>query len=155
VAKASAIQATFIVADYVQEVGGKLYINGGGWTKILRANQPASMGIAVKLRGRRAPNKERKFLAELVDSRGRVVGLKNAGDKKSTPVRVSGILRPAPGTPKTAPIEAAIAANVVVALKPGRYEWRLEIDRRRLATWPFEVVMPELTTAPRKGKKTS
>jgi hypothetical protein len=129
-----------LLADFVQESAGKLYITGGGWTRVLRPDQPTPMGIAIKLRGGRVPNKERKFVAALVHKGGRAVILKNPGEKKGRRVQFTGTMRPLPSSAKSTPLDAAIAVNLVLALEPGRYEWRFDLDGHRLATWPFEVV---------------
>ena len=41
------MRTTLLLCDYAQEVGGKLYILGGGWS--IYRGSPVTMGLAVKI----------------------------------------------------------------------------------------------------------
>src|SRR5690349_10370980 len=42
-------RSVMLLCDFAQEVGGKLYIVGGGWSKVFDIGQPMNMALAIKL----------------------------------------------------------------------------------------------------------
>jgi len=48
VSSAGDIEATMLLCDSAQAVGGKLYILGGGWTMLAKIQPRARMPLAVK-----------------------------------------------------------------------------------------------------------
>jgi hypothetical protein len=130
--------ATVLLCDFAEEVGGKLYIMGGGWSRLKRPRVPTTMCLAVKLS---IPWEEaeatHKLKADLVTSDNETVMV---GDN---PVRVIGELRP---SRDPSDVDNAIPADVNLALRfdavilePGRYEWRFEVDDQVLARIPLLV----------------
>jgi hypothetical protein len=119
-----------LLADAAQEVGGKLYILGGGWS--ITGPTPTPMAIALKLE---VPwdrtNEHHTLLLELVDEDGTPVLV--ADDQgEQVPLQVSGEFeagRP-PGIKPGTPIDSALAVNFgPLQLEGGRrYQWRLSID---------------------------
>jgi len=126
-----------MLADSAQEVGGKLYILGGGWS--ITGPVPMPMAIALKLE---VPwdrtNEPHSLLLELVDEDGTPVLV--ADDQgEQVPLQVTGEFeagRPAGVRPGT-PIDSALAVNFgPLPLEPGRrYQWRLSIDGETDEDW--------------------
>jgi hypothetical protein len=119
-----------MLADAAQEVGGKLYILGGGWS--ITGPGPVPMAIALKLE---VPwdrtNEPHSLLIELLDEDGEPV-LVDGPEEEKVPLQVTGQFeagRP-PGIKPGTPIDSALAVNFgPLALEPGRrYQWRLSID---------------------------
>ena len=119
-----------LLADAAQEVGGKLYILGGGWS--ITGPTPTPMAIALKLE---VPwdrtNEHHTLLLELVDEDGTPVLVADEHGEQ-VPLQVSGEFeagRP-PGIKPGTPIDSALAVNFgPLQLEGGRrYQWRLSID---------------------------
>lgn len=128
-----------MLADSAQEVGGKLYILGGGWS--ITGPDPVPMAIALKLE---VPwdrtNERHSLLLELLDEDGTpfmVDGPEEHGEK--VPLQVTGEFeagRP-PGIKPGTPIDSALAVNFgPLPLEEGRrYQWRLSIDGETDEDW--------------------
>jgi len=126
-----------MLADSAQEVGGKLYILGGGWS--ITGPDPVPMAIALKLE---VPwdrtNEKHSLLIELLDDDGEPVMV--AGPEEAeVPLQVTGDFeagRP-PGIKPGTPIDSALAVNFgPLPLEPGRrYQWRLSIDGETDEDW--------------------
>src|SRR5215216_5860474 len=43
------LKADILLCDYAEEVNGKLYVMGGGWSRLFTPNQPSNMALAIKL----------------------------------------------------------------------------------------------------------
>ena len=119
-----------LLADSAQEVGGKLYILGGGWS--ITGPEPMPMAIALKLE---VPwdrtNEQHSLLIELLDEDGNAV-LVDGPEGEQVPLQVTGQFeagRP-PGIKPGTPIDSALAVNFgPLQLEGGRrYQWRLSID---------------------------
>ena len=41
------MEATLLLCDHAEAVGGKLYINGGGWNVLLRPGVPVNVSLAI------------------------------------------------------------------------------------------------------------
>jgi hypothetical protein len=126
-----------LLADSAQEVGGKLYILGGGWS--VTGPEPAPSALAMKFD---VPwdqsNHKYQVLLELLTADGDAVEVETAGGE-TLPIRIEAQLetgRP-PGLKPGTPIDAALAINFgPLPLEPDRrYEWRLSIDQRHEDTW--------------------
>lgn len=132
------MRVTMLLADAAQEVNGKLYVLGGGWSVTGPALPP--MSIAVKLD---VPwlesERPHEFGLELVDEDGRAVPAGEAGT-----VRVEGTFevgRPV-GVPEGSDVDFAFVVNIPpFPLPPGRYAWRLSVDGGTHEDWvrPFQV----------------
>ena len=128
-----------MLADSAQEVGGKLYILGGGWS--ITGPEAVPMAIALKLE---VPwdrtNERHSLLIELLDEDGNpfLVDGPEEHDGK-VPLQVTGEFeagRP-PGIKPGTPIDSALAVNFgPLPLEPGRrYQWRLSIDDATDEDW--------------------
>lgn len=134
-----ALRVTMLLADAAQEVNGKLYVLGGGWS--VTGPQLPPMALALKLD---VPwgdaNTPHEFQLVLVDADGHPVSL---GEPPSD-VRAGGrfeVGRPA-GVPEGSDIDFAFAVNIgPLPLTGGRYAWQLWIDGETRADWqrPFQV----------------
>ena len=122
------MRVTMLLADAAQEVNGKLYVLGGGWS-VTGPDLPP-MAIAIKLDVPwSAANAQHAFALELVDEDGRAVP---AGDSGGG-VRAEGsfeVGRPA-GLPGRQRHRLRLRGDdPAVPDRPGRYSWRLSIDER-------------------------
>jgi hypothetical protein len=134
------IEATMLLCDAAQMMGGKLYILGGGWSIIFSQGQPLMMALAVKLS---VPwdqsNAPVSIRAALVDEDG------DAVDVGQGPVQAAGTIevgRPPglkAGTALDAPFVLPISGLV---LEPGGYFWTLEVHGTERARTPFRVLQP-------------
>jgi hypothetical protein len=131
------VKVTMMLADSAQEVGGKLYILGGGWS--ITGPEPVPMAIALKLE---VPwdrtNEQHSLLLELLDQDGEPF-LVAGPDDDQVPLQVTGEFeagRPAGIKPGT-PIDSALAVNFgPLPLEGGRrYQWRLSIDGETDEDW--------------------
>ena len=41
------MEATLLLCDHAEAIGGKLYINGGGWNVLLRPGAPVNLSLAI------------------------------------------------------------------------------------------------------------
>src|SRR3954463_1184156 len=132
------MRVTMLLADAAQEVNGKLYVLGGGWSVTGPALPPMSIAIKLDVPWNQSVVPHR-FTLELVDEDGRAVP---AGD--SGGVRVEGsfeVGRPV-GVPGGRDVDFAFVATVPpFPIGPGRYSWRLSIDGDTHEDWvrPFQV----------------
>jgi hypothetical protein len=132
------VKVTMMLADSAQEVGGKLYILGGGWS--ITGPDPVPMAIALKLE---VPwdrtNEQHSLLLELLDDDGNPVMVEGPEEHGQVPLQVTGDFeagRP-PGIKPGTPIDSALAVNFgPLPLEPGRrYQWRLSIDGETDEDW--------------------
>ncbi len=130
-----------MLCDFAQEVGGKLYILGGGWSKAISWGQPINLMLAIKID---LPwnwaNQKLKFGLFLATQDDEPV-LNPTG----SPMRAEGEMevgRP-PGLTPGSTLDAALAIPMFgLPLKHGAYRWELKIDGKLIQTAPFEVVSP-------------
>jgi hypothetical protein len=131
------LTATLLLCDAAQVVGGKLYILGGGWSRIVRVQPPLNMALAVRLLiPWHEANKRHNFEARLLTEDGALVSLPQG------PVIVSGqfeVGRP-PGLKQGFPLDAALAVNVTLEIEPGVYRWDLAVNSQIVANAVFEVI---------------
>jgi hypothetical protein len=140
-----------LLCDAAEQVGGKLYILGGGWSIIWIPRVPINMALAVKIA---VPwdqtNRPVRLKAMLMTADGEPV------DFGEGPVEAGGeatVGRPPhvkPGTPLDLPFALTFAG---IALEPGGYRWELEVDGKMAATAPFRVMegIPGQVQAPGGG----
>ena len=130
-----------LLCDFAQEVGGKLYIIGGGWSKLFDVGTPMNMALAIKFWVPwNSANRPIDLLIELRSDDGEPV-LNETGQ----PIKVIGqfeVGRPPGLRPGTA-LDSAVAIPVLgLRLKKGGYRWELSIGGDLLHTYAFEVVTP-------------
>ncbi|MGB2840172.1 MAG: hypothetical protein WBC76_10115 [Actinomycetes bacterium] len=119
------MKITMMLADAAQQVGGKLYILGGGWSTTGSPTPPMAVVIKIEVPWDRT-NVGHDWRLALVDADGRAV---QTSDERA--VEVTGELevgRPA-GLPDGTPLDAPLVVSFgPMPLESGRYEWRLEIE---------------------------
>lgn len=116
-----------LLADAAQEVQGKLYVLGGGWSSTSTPTGPFGVAIRLDVPWDKANIKHGWSLRLLTEDGVAVV---NDGPQGEQEIRIDGELevgRP-PGIPQGTPIDASMAFSFPpLTLAPGRYEWRFEI----------------------------
>jgi hypothetical protein len=136
------MRVTLLLADAAQEVLGKLYILGGGWSVTGPDVPPMALAIKLDVPWSDA-NASHAFELALVDTDGRAVEV-NDGPDGIREVRIVGsfeVGRP-PGLPPGSDIDCAFTVNVgAIPLASGRYAWQLWIDGETAEDWqrPFQV----------------
>lgn len=142
-ANVACVQTTLLLCDHAQEVAGKLYVLGGGWS--IYRGAPVTMGLAVKISVPwDAANVPHDFRARLVTEDGQDPMLPNGeGGLGASPVEFQGRFeagRPA-GLAPGSELDAPFAVNIAgLPLVPGRYEWQVEIDEAMVGRVPFTVM---------------
>jgi hypothetical protein len=127
-----------LLCDYAEELGGKLYIMGGGWSQLWTANVPSNISVAIKLSVPwNQANEPHELVIGLVREDGETVK-----DDEGKNVRLTGrveVGRP-PGLRPGSALDVALAARFQgISLEPGGYEFRLEIDGTLLESAAFNV----------------
>ena len=128
-----------MLADAAQEVNGKLYVLGGGWSVTGPVLPPMALALKLDVPWS-AANQPHEFLLVLIDADGHPV---RVGDDDGE-VRAGGTFevgRP-PGLPAGTDIDFAFAVTVPsLPLAAGRYAWQLWIDGETREDWqrPFQV----------------
>jgi hypothetical protein len=132
------MRATMLLCDAAEQVNGKLYILGGGWSIIFAPGIPTSVTLAVKLS---VPwdqtNRPLHVKASLVTEDGESVDLGQGPVQAEGDVEVG---RPAgikPGTEIDLPFVLPFGG---LAFTPGGYVWLLEVDNEPVARTPFRVL---------------
>jgi hypothetical protein len=125
-----------LLADSAQEVGGKLYILGGGWSLTGPAPAPSALALKFEVPWDRA-NHPYQIELELLDADGSPVTVETP--EGEMPLKVGARLeagRP-PGLKPGSPLDAAMAINFgPLPLQPDRrYEWRLTVDGEHQQDW--------------------
>jgi len=138
------VRTTLLLCDYAQEVGGKLYILGGGWS--IYRGSPVTMGLAVKIA---VPwdeaNIPHDFAARLVtEDGGDPVLPKAEGGAEPMRLEFQGRFetgRP-PGLPPGSELDAPFVVNIAgLPLPVGRYEWQVVIDGEPVDRVSFSVTV--------------
>jgi hypothetical protein len=133
------MRVTMMLADAAQEVNGKLYVLGGGWSVTGPVLPPMALALKLDVPWS-AANQTHEFLLVLVDADGHPV--RAGGDDGE--VRAGGTFevgRP-PDLPAGTDIDFAFAVTVPsLPLAAGRYAWQLWIDSETSEDWqrPFQV----------------
>jgi hypothetical protein len=134
------MEVVLLLCDWAEELNGKLYIMGGGWSRYFRTpSQAGDMFIAAKLLVPWSQaNQLHRWTLQLMTEDGRHVEIAEQA------VHIEGKLevgRPpglAPGTDLDVPMTFRIGAPL---LEAGRYRWEFLIDGTQLARVGFEVVV--------------
>jgi hypothetical protein len=136
------MRVTMLLADAAQEILGKLYILGGGWSVTGPDVPPMALAIKLDVPWSDA-NASHEFELTLVDTDGHVVRVDDELDG-TREVRIAGsfeVGRP-PGLPPGSDIDCAFTVNLgAIPLAAGRYAWQLWIDGETAEDWqrPFQV----------------
>jgi len=129
-----------LLCDYAEELGGKLYVMGGGWSRII-PNPPINMALAIKLSiPWNETNRPHDITVRLVNEdhepiqneEGQDIGLAGRIEVGRPPgVR--------PGSNQDAPLALRFQG---LPLEPGPYVWELLVDGNMLESATFEVLPP-------------
>jgi hypothetical protein len=132
------MEALILLCDAADQVNGKLYILGGGWSLIVVPDRPTPTTVAVKLA---VPwdqtNRQMSLLCRLLDEDGNPVDL-GTGEVRAEGRFEAG--RPPglkPGTPIDVPLAIPFGA---LAYPAGGYVFELEVDNEVVARAPFRVL---------------
>ena len=132
-----------LLCDSAQEMGGKLYVLGGGWSILnMPPGAPVNMALAVKI-GVPWDQTNRRMVIRiaLMTEDGEQFEAPGAGPVEvSTQVEVGRPPGLKPGTDIDLPM--AFAFNGLV-LEPGGYRWELEINGGQEAKTAFRVLDPQ------------
>jgi hypothetical protein len=141
------VEVTMLLCDAAQEMGGKLYILGGGWSRVVKNLPQVNMALAIKiLIPWHQANEPMDFRAALVTEDGQPV-MVQGGDPTSEsrqPIQVTGKIevgRP-PGLKAGTPLDQSLVINVQAPLMAGRYRWEVWIRGALRAATAFEVLDP-------------
>jgi uncharacterized protein DUF6941 len=130
-----------LLCDFAQEMGGKLYILGGGFSKAISWGQPVNMMLAIKLEVPwHLANQKLKFGLALMTEDDRPV-LQPGGP----PIRADGefeVGRPPGLTPGSSLDSSMVLPAFGLQLKHGVYRWELKIDGTLIQTVAFQVIPP-------------
>jgi hypothetical protein len=134
------VKGTLLLADWADALNGKLYIQGGGWSRTqLGPDGTINFGIAVKLNiGWDQANRPHKMTLSIRTDDGKPYE-PVPGDPFiiSTDVEVG---RP-PGLKVGIDLDVPFALNVnAIPMVRGRYELRLEVDNELVESAAFEVL---------------
>lgn len=118
-----------MLADAAQEVGGKLFILGGGWSITGPTVPPMAVALKVDVPWNQA-NQTHQWELVLTDADGKPISLET--QEGAQEIRIGGefeVGRPA-GLAPGSDIDLALTVNVgPLPLEPGnRYAWQLWID---------------------------
>jgi hypothetical protein len=129
-----------LLCDAAQQVGGKLYVLGGGWTHILFRGQSMNMALAVVLAVPWDRTNERLDIETTLRTEdGEPVRINEVVVGGTSVIEVG---RP-PGIKAGSEINAAFVVNFEgLVLDPGGYVWDLRLAEESLARTPFWVVAP-------------
>jgi hypothetical protein len=138
------VLATMLLCDAAQVVGGKLYMLGGGWTRVNAPNRPINMSLAVIVHVPWSLANERMSIeVGLRDDDGDPVVIGDRAISSTGAIEVG----------RAAGLKAGERINVPMAmnfnniqLAPGGYVWECLIEDRSVARWPFRVNPASATT---------
>ncbi len=135
------MKAAMILCDYAEELGGKLYMMGGGWSRNFTPNHPTNMALAIKLTiPWNEANRPYDITVRLVDENHEPFR-----DPDGNEVALMGkveVGRPA-GLRPGSNLDAALALRFDgLVLPPGTYVWELLINRNVLESTVFDVIDP-------------
>jgi hypothetical protein len=133
-------KVTMLLADAAQQVNGKLYILGGGWSVINPGPVAFAIAVYIQTAWHRA-NMKNTFRLELLDSDGGAVML-TGPDGEEVPLFLEGEFEVGrlPGMKHGIPIDGGFAWTLGVALPADtRLEFRMTLNGETHEEWtlPF------------------
>jgi hypothetical protein len=133
------------MADAAEAVGGKLYVLGGGWDRMIlpvipgRAAKPFAVALGIKVPYSHT-NRKFELMLELIDSDGNTVGEQaHLGLESGRPPGLK------PGTPQSVPIALAWHPEFPAE---GRYAIVARIDGAIKNTVSFEIMSMQMPFMP-------
>ena len=138
------MEGFLLLCDYAEEVGGKLYIMGGGWTRLTRVRPVVDFSVAAKLLVPwNEANRPHSLALKLMTGDGFAV--KNSDGKD---IALSGKIevgRP-PGLTEGTPLDFPLSFRFEdLPLDAGRYRWELVVDEALITSVSFDVLVPSFT----------
>lgn len=130
------VSATVVLCDAAQSADGKLYLMGGGWTRIAAdATANMALGIIVHVPFDMS-NQQLPLIAELLDDDGRTVNINGSEVKAEAQFEMG---RPA-GLKQGEQLSTPFAMNFRgLDLPPGGYVFEVSIQGEPVARCPFRV----------------
>ncbi len=130
-----------LLCDYAEELGGKLYVMGGGWSQLRTPNQPSSMALAIKISVPwNQANEPHDLTIRLVTADGQPV--QNEQGENIELMGKMEVGRP-PGLRPGSNLDVALAARFNgLSLDLGTYRWDLLVDDTLVADTAFDVIQP-------------
>lgn len=131
------MQVTLVLCDAAQEMGGKLYILGGGWSQLHNPDTPTPMALAVMIKQPwDQANEKHLFEAVLMTDDGdrfNIEGQDVAANGEFETGRPAGLKR-------GVDLDVAMALTFNgLALPSGGYRWEVFVDGTQMAVAPFRV----------------
>lgn len=128
-----------LLCDYAEEVNGKLYIMGGGWSRIFTPGIPSNMALAIKLSVPwNEANRPHNIAVRLVDE-----NRESVRDQEGNDIGLAGKVemgRP-PGLKPGSNLDMALALRFDgLILESGTYVWEFLIGDDVLESTIFDVV---------------
>jgi hypothetical protein len=145
------IEVSGLLADSVAVAQGKLYIQGGGWNRIMVGSLPARhdrIGIGLVLRADGAVRGPHRFELRVLDPDDRelTLGSDGAARRPGGEVTLQG-----GSTDEEVAIPLAINLDGMVLERPGTYRLVVSIDGEDRLTLGFTVQLRSGTEAPVSG----
>jgi hypothetical protein len=147
IADTEGFKLTVLLCDAAQAVGGKLFVLGGGWSRVLVFQPTVNMALAVVVA---IPwvqaNQQFELLIRLLDDNNRPVTIPG----QPGPVEVRGQLeagRP-PGLAAGTPLDSSFAVSFALPFEPGIYVWETSVVGHVTDTTRFEVVRGQMPGIP-------
>lgn len=130
-----------LLCDYAEELGGKLYIMGGGWARLFTPNQPTNMALAIKmLVPWNETNRTHNIGVRLVTQDQYPV--QNEQEQDIQLIGEMEVGRP-PGMRPGSRIDVPLALRFQgISLDPGVYKWEFLVNGEVLESTVFDVVAP-------------
>ena len=131
------MNATILLCDWAEAVNGKLYVLGGGWSR-MTANQPVPLALAIKLGvDWDQANKKIPIKVTLVTEDGQSVIINDQPVVLDAGVEVG---RPA-GTKPGSTLDAILVFRFPgLTLDLGGYSWIVEAGGEEAGRIPFDAV---------------
>lgn len=129
-----------LLCDYAEELGGKLYVMGGGWSRNYTPNQPSNMSLAIKITVPwNEANQPYGLTVRLVDGNHEIV--RNPSDGKEIGLEGKVEVGRPPGLKPGSNLDLALAVRFDgLILEPGTYVWELLIGNNVLESTVFDVI---------------
>jgi hypothetical protein len=141
---------TAMLADGAHVAGGKLYILGGQWDRLMAATFPTqhpsmALALVIKVEYNEAPQTYQLDVELTLDGQP-IEGTKVVGS-----MAIGHAAGQVHGAPQFAPL--AIPFNNVTFSAPGRYEWVIAVGTNELGRVPIEVVPGLMPGLPSGGER--
>lgn len=125
------MEVTVMLADWAEAINGKLYIQGGGWSRVPASSGPLRCALAIMIG---VPwndaNTKHQLVIRLVDADGAPVP---APDGRPVQIDAAFEVGRPPGIAPGSPLDVTLAPNFIgLPLSVGRYRFTLEVDGQML-----------------------